>query len=115
MDESTHKNIGETYEEVQDTCLAFDNDLDHDVDNIEIEGNDHVLMAMVHLVDPHHLICTLSMMSRHLVEAFAKNSKPKGFYETVLMTLHAYEYCKGNPNSLDEQLFSQDLARENPK
>jgi hypothetical protein len=23
--------------------------------------------------------------------------------------------CKGNPNSLDEQLFSQDLARGNPK
>jgi hypothetical protein len=24
-------------------------------------------------------------------------------------------YCKGNPNSLDEQLFSQDLVRGNPK
>jgi hypothetical protein len=24
-------------------------------------------------------------------------------------------YCKGNPNSLDEQLFSQNLARGNPK
>jgi hypothetical protein len=24
-------------------------------------------------------------------------------------------YCKGNSNSLDEQLFSQDLARGNPK
>jgi hypothetical protein len=23
--------------------------------------------------------------------------------------------CKGNPNSLDEQLFTQDLARGNPK
>jgi hypothetical protein len=23
--------------------------------------------------------------------------------------------CKGNPNSLDEQLFTQDLARRNPK
>jgi hypothetical protein len=23
--------------------------------------------------------------------------------------------CKGNPNSLDEQLFSQDLVRGNPK
>jgi hypothetical protein len=23
--------------------------------------------------------------------------------------------CKGNPNSLDEQLFSQDLVRENLK
>jgi hypothetical protein len=25
------------------------------------------------------------------------------------------EQCKGNPNSLDEQLFTQDLARGNPK
>jgi hypothetical protein len=24
-------------------------------------------------------------------------------------------YYKGNPNSLDEQLFSQDLAKRNPK
>jgi hypothetical protein len=24
-------------------------------------------------------------------------------------------YCKGNPNSLDEQLYSQDLVRGNPK
>jgi hypothetical protein len=23
--------------------------------------------------------------------------------------------CEGNPNSLDEQLFSQDLVRGNPK
>jgi hypothetical protein len=25
------------------------------------------------------------------------------------------DYCKGNPNSLDEQHFSQDLVRGNPK
>jgi hypothetical protein len=25
------------------------------------------------------------------------------------------DYCKGNPNSLDEQLFTQDLARGNTK
>jgi hypothetical protein len=26
-----------------------------------------------------------------------------------------YDLCKGNPNSLDKQLFSQDLVRGNPK
>jgi hypothetical protein len=30
-------------------------------------------------------------VSRHLAKVFAKNSKPKGFYETVLITLHAYK------------------------
>jgi hypothetical protein len=28
QDESTHKNTGDTDEEVQDTCPAFDDDLD---------------------------------------------------------------------------------------
>jgi hypothetical protein len=28
QDESTHNNMGETDEEVQDTCIAFDRDLD---------------------------------------------------------------------------------------
>jgi hypothetical protein len=45
---------------------------------------------MVHPVDPHHFICTLSMVSGHLAEASAKNSKPKGFEDIVLMTLHEY-------------------------
>jgi hypothetical protein len=31
------------------------------------------------------------MVSRRLAEAFAKNSKLKGFYETVLKTLHAHK------------------------
>jgi hypothetical protein len=45
---------------------------------------------MVHLVDPHHFGHALSMVSRCLAEAFAKNSKPKGFEDIVLMLLHAY-------------------------
>jgi hypothetical protein len=48
-------------------------------------------MAMVHPVNPYHFICALSIVSRYLAEASAKNSKPKGFYETVLMALHTYE------------------------
>jgi hypothetical protein len=47
-------------------------------------------MAMVHLVNPHHFVCASSMVSRRLAEAFAKNSKPKGFEDTVPMLLHAY-------------------------
>jgi hypothetical protein len=64
---------------VQDTCPAFDDNLDHDVNDIEIKEDDHIFMAMVHLVDPHHFICALSMVSGCLVEASAKNSKQKGF------------------------------------
>jgi hypothetical protein len=63
QDESTHKNMGETDEEAQDTCPAFDNDLNHDVDDIEIKEDDHVLMVMVHLVDPYHFIHALSTVS----------------------------------------------------
>jgi hypothetical protein len=47
-------------------------------------------MAMVHPVNPHHFVCALSTVSRRLAEAFAKNSKLKGFEDTVLMSLHTY-------------------------
>jgi hypothetical protein len=84
-DESPHVNMDETDEEVQKTGLAFDNDLDSkvnndldsEVDDFTIEEDDHIFMAMVHPVDPHHFVCASSMVSGHLVEVFAKNSKPK--------------------------------------
>jgi hypothetical protein len=44
QDESTHKNTGETDEKVQDLGPALDDDLDVDVDDIEIEENDHIFM-----------------------------------------------------------------------
>jgi hypothetical protein len=78
-DESPHINIDETDEEAQDMGLAFDDDLDSEVDNVTIEEDDHVFVAMVHLVDPHHFVRASSTVSRRLAEAFAKNSKPKGF------------------------------------
>jgi hypothetical protein len=89
-DESPHMNTDETDEEVQDTSLAFDDDLDSEVDNFTIEEDDHVFMAMVHLVDPHHFFHASSMVSRCLAEAVAKNSKPKGFEDIVPTSLHTY-------------------------
>jgi hypothetical protein len=89
-DESPHMNTDETDEGAQDTCPAFDNDLDSEVDNITIEEDDHVFMTMVHPVDPHHFVCALSTVSGRLAEAFAKNSKPKGFEDIMPMTLHKY-------------------------
>jgi hypothetical protein len=89
-DESPHMNTDETDEGAQDTCPAFDNGLDGEVDNFTIEEGDHVFMAMVHLVDPHHSVCASSMVSGRLAEAFAKNSKLKGFEDIVLMTPHEY-------------------------
>jgi hypothetical protein len=89
-DESTHVNMDKTDEEAQDSCMAFDNDLDSKVDDFTIEEDDCVFMAMVHLVDPHHCVCASSMVSRHLVEAFAKNSKLKGFEDIVSISLHTY-------------------------
>jgi hypothetical protein len=52
QDESSHKNTGETDEDAQDLGPAFDDDLDLDIDDIEIEEDDHIFMAIVHLVDP---------------------------------------------------------------
>jgi hypothetical protein len=47
-DESPHVNADETDEEAQDTCPAFDDDLDSEVDDFTIEEDDRVFMAMVH-------------------------------------------------------------------
>jgi hypothetical protein len=77
--ESPHVNMDETNKEAQDTCLAFEDDLDSEVDDFTIEEDDRIFMAMVHPVDPHHFVHASTTVSRCLVEAFAKNSKPKGF------------------------------------
>jgi hypothetical protein len=63
--------------------VAFDDDLDSKVDDFNIEEDDHVFMAMVHPVDRHHFVHASSTVSGCLVEAFAKNSKPKGFEDIV--------------------------------
>jgi hypothetical protein len=89
-DESPHMDTDNTDEGAQDASLAFDDDLDSDVDDITIEEDDRIFMTMVHPVDPHHFVHASSMVSGHLVEASAKNSKPKGFKDTVLTSLHAY-------------------------
>jgi hypothetical protein len=89
-DESPHVNMDETDEEAQGTCLPLDNDLDSDAIDFTIEEDDCIFMVMVHLVDPHHFVHASSMVSRCLAEVFAKNSKPKGFEDIVLTSLHTY-------------------------
>jgi hypothetical protein len=89
-DESPHMDTDETDEEVQDTGLAFDDNLDSDVVDVTIEEDDRVLMTMVQLVNPHHFVHASSTVSGCLAEASAKNSKPKGFEDIVPMSLHAY-------------------------
>jgi hypothetical protein len=89
-DESTHMDMDGTDEEAQDIGLDFDNDLDSEVDDFTIEEDDCIFMAIVHPVDPHDFVCTSSMVSGHLAEVFAKNSKPKGFEDTVPTSLHTY-------------------------
>jgi hypothetical protein len=88
-DESPHMDTDETDEEAQDASLAFDDDLDSDVVDVAIEEDDCVFMMMVHPVD-HHFVCASSTVSGCLAEAFAKNSKPKGFEDTVPTSLHTY-------------------------
>jgi hypothetical protein len=78
-DESPHVNADKTDEEAWDTGPALDDDLDTEVADFTIEEDDRVFMVMVHLVDPHHFVYALSMVSGRLAEVFAKNSKPKGF------------------------------------
>jgi hypothetical protein len=89
-DEFPHMNTDETDEGAQGTCPAFDDDLDSEVDDFTVEEDDWVFMTMVHPVDPHHFVRALSTVSGRLVEAFAQNSKPKGFEDIVLTTLHKY-------------------------
>jgi hypothetical protein len=89
-DESPHVNTEETDEEAQDLGPAFDDDLDSEVDDFTIEEEDCVFMTMVHLVDPHHFVCASSTVSGRLAEAFTKNSKLKGFEDTVPTSLHTY-------------------------
>jgi hypothetical protein len=89
-DESPHVNTDEIDEEAQDTGPAFDDNLDSEVDDFTIEEDDRVFMAMVHPVDPHHFVCASSTVSGHLAEVFAKNSKLKGFEDTVPTSLHTY-------------------------
>jgi hypothetical protein len=89
-DKSPHIDTDETDEEAQDTGPAFDDDLDSEVDDLTIKEDDRVFMAMVHPVNPHHFVRALSTVSGHLVEAFAKNSKPKGFEDIVPTSLHSY-------------------------
>jgi hypothetical protein len=72
-DESPHMDMDETDEEAQDTCPAFDDDLDSEVNDFPIEEDDRVFMTMVHLVDPHHFVCASSTVSRCLAEVFTKN------------------------------------------
>jgi hypothetical protein len=54
-DESPHVNTEKTDEEAQDMCLAFDDNLDSEVDDFTIEEDDCVFMMMVHPVNPHCL------------------------------------------------------------
>jgi hypothetical protein len=89
-DESPNINTDETDEEAQDTGPAFDNNFDSEVNNLTIEGDDHIFMAMVHPVDPHHFVRASSTVSRCLAEASAKNSKLKGFVDIVPTSLHTY-------------------------
>jgi hypothetical protein len=104
-DESPHVNADETDKEAQDIGPAFDDDLDSEVDDFTIEEDDRVFMAMVHLVNPHHFVRALSTVSRCLAEAFAKNSKLKGFEDTVPTSLHTYAdvFSETAFNSLPER------------
>jgi hypothetical protein len=89
-DESPHMDTDKTDEEAQDASLALDDDLDSEVEDFTIEEDDCIFTAVVHPVDPHHFVRDSSTVSGHLVEAFAKNSKPKGFEDIVPTLLHTY-------------------------
>jgi hypothetical protein len=78
-DEFPHMDTDKTDEEAQDASLAFDDDLDSEVDDFTIEEDDRVFTAVVHPVDPHHFVRASSMVSGRLAEAFSKISEPKGF------------------------------------
>jgi hypothetical protein len=89
-DESPHMDTDKTDEEVQDASLAFDDDLDSEVDDFTIEEDDRVFTTVVHPVDLHHFVRASSTVSGRLAEVFAKNSELKGFEDIVPTSLHSY-------------------------
>jgi hypothetical protein len=89
-DESPHMDTDKTDEEAQDASLAFDDDLDSEVDDFTIEEDDCIFMAVVHPVNPHRFVRAPSTVSGRLAEVFAKNSELKGFEDIVLPSLHSY-------------------------
>jgi hypothetical protein len=66
-------NTDKTDEGAQDTCPAFDDDLDSEVNDFTIGEDDRVFMTVVHPVDPHHFVHASSTVSGCLAEAVAKN------------------------------------------
>jgi hypothetical protein len=55
--ESLDVNRDKTDEDAQETGLAFDDDLDSEVEDFTIEEDDCVFIVMVHPVNPHHFSC----------------------------------------------------------
>jgi hypothetical protein len=98
QDKASHVNVNKTEEEVQGECLAFDDDLNFDADNIKIEEGDHIFMVLVDLVNPQHFVCALCMVSGCPAKAFVNNSTPKGFHEIVPTALHSYGIMPSNWN-----------------
>jgi hypothetical protein len=60
------------------------------VNDFTTEEDDCIFMVMMHPVDPQHFFHASSTVSGRLAEAFAKNSKLKGFEDIVLTSLHTY-------------------------
>jgi hypothetical protein len=60
-DESPHVNMDETDEEVQETGPTFDNDLDSEVDDFVIKGDDWLLDASD---SPSHCKGNLTVLRR---------------------------------------------------
>jgi hypothetical protein len=104
-DGSSHINTDETDEEAQDTGLAFNDDVNSDVINFTTEEDDCIFMVMVHPIDSHHFVHASSTVSAHLAEAYAKNSKPKCFENTMPISLYTYAdvFSKTAFDSLPEQ------------
>jgi hypothetical protein len=76
--ESPREDMDKTDEEAQDTCPAFHDDLDSEVDDFAIEEEDHVFITMVHLVNPDHFVhasSSVQISSRSIFQEL----KAKGF------------------------------------
>jgi hypothetical protein len=62
-DKSPHVDMDETDEEVQDTCLAPDDDLNSDVNDVTIKEDDCIFMMILHSVNPQHFVRASSTVS----------------------------------------------------
>jgi hypothetical protein len=110
-DESPHVNVVETDEEAQDTCLALDNDLDSDVDDITIEeGAKNSKPKDFHDIVPTSLHAYADVFSKTAFDSLPEHCK----WDHAIELEHKPSpgFCKVYLSTLTEQMEMDTFLEE---